>query len=252
MHDGSQPTLIAPAHLGEIPDQVAFSPQNLARIRDEGKKRLAISQLYVGRYTPTLLLRGELTTDGITFHQHEEYGDKYSFGIRLEDPQDAEALNHLVERLDEAVTEDHEGVEWDTKLPFRAEGDVLYLKCKTNPAQTAFAFQSNLKLHPKKPNPEIYQYMPVEVEVLVGAYFGLEDNTRGIYFTVRRIDFKKPVADVRGVGVQTEGGVEAEDAAGPSTLPRAPVGGKGGERVAKRSVGTGPSARGSASRVGVR
>lgn len=207
-------------------DNVGFSAQDLAKLRKNPSKTVAVSQLHVGRYVASLLLKGELTTEGIVFTQHEEYGDKYSFGIRLEEEADVQALNDLVQYLDDAIGADEEDVEWTDVLPIKDENGVLYLKCKTNSGQTAFAFTSNLKLHPKKPNSEIFRYMPVEVEVLVGAYFNVRENNRGIYFTIRHVEFKKPTTETREMATQTE------------SAPSSPA-----ERVPKRMAGMAPNTR---------
>lgn len=212
-----------PRELLTTDERVGFSQQDLARVRENPKKTVAVCQLHVGRYVNPLLLKGELTTEGIVLSEHEEYGQKYSFGIRLEEPQDVEALQMLLdEKLDDAIAVDEEGIEWDTNPVIKNEGDVLYLKCKTNPNQTGFTFTSNLKLHPKKPNSEIFRYMPIEVEVMVGAYFNLQSNTRGLYFTVRDIQFKKPGVDTHEASTQTE----PSSPAPPERMPKR-VGGSG-------------------------
>lgn len=220
---------ILPRELAASQD-VGFTPQNLSKLRDNPKKKVAVSQLHVGRYAATLLLKGELTTDGILYYESEEYGGKYSFGIRLEAAEDAAALNALVDDyLEGAVQEDEEGVEWNTLYPIKDDGDVLYLKCKTTNNNTAFAFTSNLKLNPKKPTQEVFRFMPISVEVMVGAYFNLENNTRGIYFTIRHIEFKKPT-DLRDTAVQTE--------SSPAPVPSTPQ-----ERYPKRAGASGPTPR---------
>jgi hypothetical protein len=170
-----------------------FSRVDLARVRENEHKSVAVSYLHAGRYAARVLLKGELTTDGIVFSTHEEYGDKYSFGLRLEDPEDADALLKLLDC--DVPDEEEEGTVWETRNPFReSDTDVLYLKCKTNAKQDGFAFTSNVKLNPKRPCPEVYRYMPVQVEVLVAAYFNVRENVRGICFTVRHIEFSKPTA----------------------------------------------------------
>lgn len=217
--------VMLPRELTTTDERVAFSQQDLARVRELAKKELVVSQLHVGRYVTPVLLKGELTTEGIVLSEHEEYGQKYSFGIRLEEPADVEALQWLVgDPIDEAIAEDDEGIEWDTAPVIKNEGDVMYLKCKTNQNQTAFTFTSNYKLHPKKPNPEIYRFMPIEVEVMIGAYYNVKEDKRGLYFTVRDIQFKK-LGDTKEAATQTE-------------TPASPE-----ERLPKRVGGSGPSTR---------
>jgi hypothetical protein len=191
-----------------------FARVDLQKVRENEHKSVAVSYLHVGRYAARVLLKGELTTDGITFSSHEEYGDKYSFGLRLEDPEDADALVKLLDR--DVPDENEDQTEWEVRNPFRdSDTDVLYLKCKTNVKQDGFAFTSNLKLNPKKPCPEVYRYMPVQVEVLVGAYFNVRENVRGICFTVRHIEFSKPTPEGRKVATAAEG-VDLTDPSTPS------------------------------------
>ena len=227
----SKKMTILPRELLDQEDQVRFAPQDLTKIRNDPRKTVAVSQLHVGRYATPILLKGELTTEGITFTDHEEYGPKYSFGIRLEDPQDVEGIQALLEadRLDSACHSDEQDT-WETLPVFKGEGDVLYLKVKPNGTGQGFTFTSNLKLGPKKPNTEIFRFMPIEVEVMVGTYFNVRENTRGIYFTVRHIEFKKMDPTLRDASTQTE-------AASPVTTQS--------ERQPKRMGGssTGPTTR---------
>lgn len=215
---------LLPRDLGEA--DAGFAVQDLGKIRDNPKKEVAVSQLHSGAYAAVVTLKGELTTDGIAFSQHEKFGDKYSLGIRLESEEDRAAILGLVDMLDEAIGDDDD-VEWETASPYRDDSDVLYLKCKTNRDQSAFAFTSNLKLNPKKGNTEIFRYMPLEVQVMIGAYFNVTQNTRGIYFTIRHIEFKKP-GDTRDASTQTE---PAQDVA--ERAPRR-VGGSGPGAAARR------------------
>lgn len=183
---------------------VSFQKVDLTNVRDAynsyledsggnetGKKprTLSVSPLKIGKFPVQMLLRGTLTTNGITQSSHEEYGDKSSFGLELES-EDAEGLLWLCEQISGAVQGDAEDVTWHVRNPFR--NDVLYLKVKSNAKNTEYTFKSNLKLSPKKPHPDVVRYMNVEVVTEVGAYFSVDDNMCGLFFTPKQVDFYKP------------------------------------------------------------
>lgn len=184
-------------------NDVSFQKVDLTNVRDAynsyledsgnetGKKprTLSVSPLKIGKFPVQMLLRGTLTTNGITQSSHEEYGDKSSFGLELES-EDAEGLLWLCEQISGAVQGDAEDVTWHVRNPFR--NDVLYLKVKTNAKNTEYTFKSNLKLSPKKPHPDVVRYMNVEVVTEVGAYFSVDDNMCGLFFTPKQVDFYKP------------------------------------------------------------
>lgn len=176
----------------------SFTNPNLDKVRADGRKPLAVSTVKIGRGPARVYLRGFLTTDGINKSEHEEYGDKWSFGMQLDSEEDARALNELVDGFCKQLSQWDPEVDYTVKDVLRNE--VLYLKAKTNPAQSAFTFESNYKLHPKKPNPDITRWMPIDVEADVGAWINVVQQTAGLYFTLRKITFREHEEDAVDVG----------------------------------------------------
>lgn len=166
--------------------KAAFEPVSLQEAGEKGRK-LAMSQLKIGRSPVPLVLKGTLSTDGITLLQSEEYGDKYSFGIRLETSEDVEAIETLLNGLDQ-VDPETDWSEWVTRPLFKNE--ILYLKAKLDKSGKKFNFTSNEKVAPKKPNPStVMRDMPIVVTATASAYFGTEDLTRGLTFDVKHVEF---------------------------------------------------------------
>lgn len=203
----------------------SFTDPNLDKVRADGRKDLAISTIKLGRTPARVYLRGFLTTDGINKSEHELYGDKYSFGMQLDSEEDVRALNELVNALRRQLAyweTDGNAQAYAVKDLFRNE--VLYLKAKTNTAQSAFTFESNYKLHPKKPNADITRWMPIDVEADLGAWINVVQQTAGVYFTLRKITFREHEEDAVDVG-DVEPVVERKSA---TPAPAAVPGGGGG------------------------
>jgi hypothetical protein len=169
----------------------SFTDPNIDKVVADGKKDLAVASLKIGRRPARVLLQGYLTTSGI--NKSEMFGDQWSFGIQLNSKEDVDAIHQLLDRLADALPTWDADTEYTVKDVFKDE--VLYLKAKTNQQQTAFNFTSNYKLHPKKPNPDITRFMPVEVSAEVGAYIILSKNTAGLFFTVGQVTFRQHEED---------------------------------------------------------
>jgi hypothetical protein len=176
----------------------AFDDLNLAKVRGEGRKELAVTSLRVGRGPVRVVLHGYLATAGINRSEHEQYGEKWSVGLQLDAKDDADALVAVVDRFGEYLDGVDPGRGYALKDPFKDE--VLYLKAKTNGQQTAFTFASNFKLHPKKPNPDVTRYMPLEVVAELGVYVNVREDTAGIFFTVRQVTFRQHEEDAVEAG----------------------------------------------------
>lgn len=168
-------------------DNLSFGIVDTAKLRDEeSKKQMATAPLKVNNQPVELVLVGELTTDGIsskTFEGDGKRTEKLTFGMRFSDPADEEAMHTLTELLDSVV----EDIREFEVRPVLRDG-VLYLKVKTSRDGGNYAFQSNMKLSPKKDGGELFQFMPVEVRVGVNCYFNVMDDGAGLFFPVRRLD----------------------------------------------------------------
>jgi hypothetical protein len=193
---------------------LTFGHVGTAALREpNAKKEMATAPLKLDGQPVELVLVGELTTDGIAGKTFENEGkEKLTFGMRLTDPADEEAMTSLIELL-EGVPD--EGLDqWNVRSVLR-EG-VLYLKVKTSRDGASYAFQSNMKLSPKKDGGELFQFMPVEVRVAVNCYFSAADDGAGLFFPLRRLD--KQVTH-KETSTQTETG-EPKPPRGPSTSRR--------------------------------
>jgi hypothetical protein len=168
-------------------DNLSFGTISAGALREEdSKKQMATAPLKVNGQPAELVLIGELTTDGIsskTFEGDGKRTEKLTFGMRLSDPADEEAMHTMVELLDSVV----EDISEFEVRPVLRDG-VLYLKVKTSRDGGNYAFQSNMKLSPKKDGGELFQFMPVEVRVGVNCYFNVMDDGAGLFFPVRRLD----------------------------------------------------------------
>lgn len=177
-----------------VKDKLRFRPVNWKKVAEEDQN-FVVSQLLNGRYPSPVMLRGTLTTANINKSENDEWGVGYSFGMQFHEETDVAALERLIEMAKEVYNqgweddEDEPGeLEW--KPPLKDE--VLYIKCKVDKkTRKKFAFTTNIKkLTPDSlPHAEIERYMAVKVKCEVGAFFNLENQTAGLFFTVRHVDF---------------------------------------------------------------
>lgn len=205
-----------PQELLERNDQAGsgFQPVDTAKLRATNK-RMGTSVFKVMGVPARMVLRGTLITHGISFHESEEYGDKFSIGMVLNDEADKRALQSLNAYVPQVSTEGEEAG-WTIKELFKEDSDALFLKCKTNPERTVFQFKSNLPLHPKKQNVNIYQNMALEVYAQLGAYFVPGEDTCGLYVTLQEVNFLAELPPTREMGTQTEAAEESvEDQPAP-------------------------------------
>lgn len=184
------PQPIEPSRLHEM-DKLHFplSPP-LAEV-DVEKRDVVTASLLNGRVPVTLLLKGYLATEGITFLSGDYEGEagpkeKHSFGMRLEEEDDDKAVDGLLDLLEAADPKTDFGT-WTTRPVFK--NGVVYLTCKTNRDGDRFEFTSNLPVAPKQQTPGIMRDMPVEARVGVNAYFGVKDSTRGLSLVLRDVQF---------------------------------------------------------------
>lgn len=189
-------TALTPSELRSKEDAISFGVVSLTAPRakfeadpDSPKARSMVnSSMKMNRQPVKMLLKGELVTQNISLQQHEDFGDKYSFGLKLDSIEDEEAIEGICALLPGAIQDDAEDHDFDVRSPFK--DGILYLKCKVNGEHTKFMFETNIKgLTPKKlPCADLTQYMPIKVEVTVGAYYNLRDDFCGLYFTITRLN----------------------------------------------------------------
>lgn len=208
-------------------EELTFNPVNMEKLREKGRD-LAISNLKIRRYPVQALLKGTMTTEGINHQTHDLYGDRHTFGLQLEEQEDADALRTLSDSIASKVikpyiSQDDE----DYTIAEVLKDEVLYLKCKTNKDGTKFLFTSNYKLRPGKPNPEVKRYMHVECIAEVAAYINPEELKAGLFFTIKELrlssdedlEMAKEQYVVDRDRVKTKKGAAAIRPSKPKTIP---------------------------------
>jgi hypothetical protein len=161
--------------------------KSIAKFEENGKNFLALGSFKADKATIKTMLKGELTTDGISSTEFNRI-PSYSIGIRLDSEEDLEAFegftNHLSTILSDSGNED-----WD--LTNFVKDDKLYIKLKVVDKKR-FAILSNVKLDPKKLGDSgIYRGQKVSVFGELGVYCHLVDKKAGITFNARKIVFEE-------------------------------------------------------------
>lgn len=159
----------------------------LAKYEDSGKNFLALAPFKADKASIKTMLKGELTTDGISSTEFNRT-PSYSIGIRLDNEEDLEAFegfnNHLSTVLTDSGSDD-----WE--LTNFVKDDKLYIKLKVVDKKR-FAILSNIKLDPKKlGDTGLYRGQKVSVYGELGVYCHLTDKKAGITFNARKIVFEE-------------------------------------------------------------
>lgn len=141
------------------------------------------SNIKDGKKPLRVLLKGELATDGINSKVFEN-GTAYSFGLKLEDSDDTEALNSLITQIGEIS-----GLETS---PLVQDDDRMFVKLQLDKAKKKFAAKSNIKLDIKKLDDlDLYRGQNVEVFAEIAAWYNKADNKAGILLKVTKIEFEQ-------------------------------------------------------------
>jgi hypothetical protein len=208
-------SIVMPSEI--TPDVARFDPVDVGQ---DTERKVLMAPLKSGRYATRILLKGTLATEGVTLLSGN-FGDKHSFGIRLDRDEDYTALEKMLDELPAEGLDDA----WAPRGVFK--NGVLYLKCPTDAKGKQFAFTTNVsKLVPGKPNPQIFREMPIEVETELSAYFGMDDHMYGLSFRVKHVEFgsEVPDPDDEESGLEMKMSASAPQpttAAGASKLPYA-------------------------------
>lgn len=162
--------------------------KSLANYEDNGKNFLAMGTFKVEKNPIKIVLKGELTTDGITSAEFNKT-PSYSFGLRLENNDDLEAFETLSDKIIDYINDGNSDDDWE--LTRFVKDDKLYIKLKVIDRKR-FAVLSNIKLDPKKLGDSgLYRGQRVSVFGELGVYFNLPDKKAGITFAARKIMFEK-------------------------------------------------------------
>lgn len=162
--------------------------KSLSNYEDNGKSFLAMGAFKVEKTSIKIVLKGELTTDGITSAEFNKT-PAYSFGLRLENNDDLEAFDVLSDKITEFITDSNMDDDWE--LTRFVKDDKLYIKLKVIDRKR-FAVLTNIKLDPKKLGDSgLYRGQRVSVFGELGVYFNLPDKKAGITFAARKLVFEK-------------------------------------------------------------
>ena len=162
--------------------------KSLSNYEDNGKSFLAMGAFKCEKTPIKIILKGELTTDGITCAEFIKI-PSYSFGLRLENNDDLDAFEMLSEKITEFISDSNTDDDWE--LTRFVKYDKLYIKLKLIDRKR-FGVLSNIKLDPKKLGDSgLYRGQRVSVFGELGVYFNLPDKKAGITFAARKLAFEK-------------------------------------------------------------
>jgi hypothetical protein len=162
--------------------------KSLSNYEDNGKSFLAMGAFKCEKTPIKIVLKGELTTDGITCAEFNKI-PSYSFGLRLENNDDLDAFEMLSEKITEFISDSNTDDDWE--LTRFVKDDKLYIKLKLIDRKR-FGVLSNIKLDPKKLGDSgLYRGQRVSVFGELGVYFNLPDKKAGITFAARKLAFEK-------------------------------------------------------------
>jgi len=162
--------------------------KSLSNYEDNGKSFLAMGAFKCEKTPIKIILKGELTTDGITCAEFNKI-PSYSFGLRLENNDDLDAFEMLSEKITEFISDSNTDDDWE--LTRFVKYDKLYIKLKLIDRKR-FGVLSNIKLDPKKLGDSgLYRGQRVSVFGELGVYFNLPDKKAGITFAARKLAFEK-------------------------------------------------------------
>lgn len=149
----------------------------------ESSTKTVYSNIKDGKKPLRLLLKGELATDGINSKVFPN-GTSYTFGLKLSNSEDSEALNTLVSQIGTASSLD--------TIPLVQDDDRMFIKLQLDKTKKKFAAKSNIKLDIKKIDDlDLYRGQNIDVFAEIGAWYNKNDNKAGILLKVTKIDFEQ-------------------------------------------------------------
>lgn len=212
---------VTPSEASNSSGGYAF-PETAVDVVIAKKRSVAMSEFRNGRLPATLKLSGCMTTDGINYADATDiFPAKWSFGLRLYEDGDANAIDAWVEKAIDAFTlpDDLEPEDVEVLSPFK--DGTIYLKCPTDADGKTFQFTTEPKLTPnKKTMTDLFREMPVDAYVTMSAYLGLPTGekgaTTGLSFKLKHLVLH---TDPSAMDVD----VKTEEAATQTTTTTAPV-----------------------------
>lgn len=130
-------------------------------------------------------LSAEVTTNGISAHSWENGATTFSLGIRLNDEENYEYIDHLVQKLAEKLPEDFE-----TTTPVK--GESIYLKLKLKADKKTFTTKTNIKINVSKyQEADITRTQDLTAKLEFFAYVDMTNKRAGIAVTPIELTFQE-------------------------------------------------------------
>lgn len=149
----------------------------------ESSTKTVYSNIKDGKKPLRLHLKGELATDGINSKVFPN-GTSYTFGLKLADSEDSEALNSLIIQIGKTS-----GLE---TTPLVQDDDRMFVKLQLDKTKKKFASKSNIKLDIKKLDDlDLYRGQNVDVYAEVGAWYNKTDGKAGVLLKVSKVEFEQ-------------------------------------------------------------
>jgi hypothetical protein len=146
--------------------------KELEKYNKEPKKSIHMIRVKAEKRPMKLTLIGEVSSDGIVVSN--EYGT-HSLGFKFGDDEDLETIEQFSVLFEQFNLDES----WTAK-DF-VKNDRLWIKLKYPKDKSAYKFQSNVKLNPKKPADAPFRaYHPVELLVELLGYMNFEDKIYGM------------------------------------------------------------------------
>lgn len=154
---------------------------NAATLADSTKT--VYSNIKDGKKPLRILLNGELSTDGINSKTFEN-GVSYTFGLKLAEDEDADALNSII--TDVIALDGYE------TTPLVQGDNRMYVKLQLDKTKKKFNAKINIKTDIKKLDDlDLYRGQNVAVHAEVGAWYNPSDKKAGIFIKTTKVDFEQ-------------------------------------------------------------
>lgn len=149
----------------------------------ESSTKTIYSNIKTGKKPLRILLKGELATDGINSKVFTN-GTAYSFGLKLYDSEDTEALNSLIAEIGKTSSLE--------TTPLVQDDDRMFVKLQLDKTKKKFAAKSNIKLDIKKLDDlDLYRGQNVDVFAEIGAWYNKADGKAGVLIKVSKLEFEQ-------------------------------------------------------------
>lgn len=149
----------------------------------ESSTKTVYSNIKDGKKPLRVVLKGELATDGINSKVFSN-GTSYTFGLKLSDDDDVEAINSIVSDL-------IGNTKYET-TPLVQDDNRMFVKLQLDKTKKKFSAKSNIKLDIKKLDDlDLYRGQNVEVFAEIGAWYNKADGKAGILLKVTKVEFEQ-------------------------------------------------------------